>query len=267
MQITKGEELLETDKITFIGEVPELINTNIFIHGENNILVCEEGVRLTNSRIDFHQENSILYLSSNVHNYQVTLSLNRDSVCFIGKNNFFNGTTVIVVSEAKNIIIGDECLFSYNVVIRVSDGHGIYSTEDYKRLNNAKSIFIGDHVWFGQSVFILKGCKIHSGSIIGATSVLSNKTVPSNVTYAGSPARLINENTFWIPHSTQRWSEEEIKNMNKYEDNAFIFKGDDETLNFDKLDEDLSKLNAEDSLDYILDNILYGSKNRFAFKE
>lgn len=85
MHITKGEELLENEKITFIGEVPKLINSNIFIHGENNILICEEGVTLTNSRIDFHQNNSILYLSNNNHDYQVVISLNNDSVCFIGK--------------------------------------------------------------------------------------------------------------------------------------------------------------------------------------
>ena len=267
MQITKGEELLENENIQFIGEIPKLINTNIYIHGNNNILVCEEGVTLSNSRIDFHHDNSILYLSSSVHNYQAVISLNTDSVCFIGKDNFFNGTATIVVSEAKNLIIGNECLFSYNVVIRVSDGHALYSTRDNKRLNHAKSIFIGDHVWFGQNSFIFKGSQIHSGSIIGAASIVSNKIIPSNVTYAGNPARLIKENTFWIPHSTQQWNEEDIEKMDTYANDLFMFEGDDSSLDFNQIDEDLSKLNAEESLDYIITNFLYANKNRFASKQ
>ena len=67
MIITKGEDLLENEAIEFVGEVPCLINSQIYVHGENNILVCEEGVTLKDSRIDFHQNNSILYLSSNNH--------------------------------------------------------------------------------------------------------------------------------------------------------------------------------------------------------
>ena len=264
MRITKGEELLENEKIQFIGEIPNLINTDIYIHGKNNILVCEEGVTLSNSRIDFHQDNSILYLSSSVHNYQVIISLNTNSVCFIGKDNFFNGTATMVVSEAKNLIIGNECLFSYNVVIRVSDGHALYSTKNNKRLNHAKSIFIGDHIWFGQNAFIFKGSQIHSGSVIGAGSIVSNKIIPSNVTYAGNPARLIKENTFWIPHSTQKWNEEDIEKMDTYGDDRFKFKNDETTLDFDKIDEDLLKLNAGEALEYIKTYFLNDNKNRFA---
>ncbi|MDO5859818.1 acyltransferase [Methanobrevibacter sp.] len=264
MQITTGEELQDNEEITFIGEVPKLINSNIFVHGENNILVCEEGVTLNNSRIDFHQDNSVLYLSSNSHPYNVTISLNKDSACYIGKNNYFNGTTFIIASESKNIVIGRDCLFSYNVVIRTSDGHGIYSTESKKRMNYAKSIFIGDHVWFGQNVFVLKGTQIHSGSVIGAGSVLSNKLVQSNVTFAGNPARLTKENTFWIPHSTQGWGEEEIEKMEEYNNDLFTFSVDDTTLDFNELDENLLKLDADDALDYIIEKFFIEKKNRFA---
>lgn len=182
------------------------------------------------------------------------------------KNNFFNGTTIIVVSEAKNVVIGSNCLFSYYVVIRVSDGHGIYSTTNSERLNFAKSIFIGDHVWFGQNTFVFKGTQIHSGSIIGAGSILSNKVIPSNVTYAGNPAKLIKENTFWIPHSTQNWNEDDIEKMKKYNDRIFTYEYDNTTLDFNKINEDLSKLNAEESLEYIKTNFLSDDKNRFASK-
>ena len=263
MQITNSEELLNNDNIKFMGELPKMINTNIFLHGKNNILFCEEGVTLENSRIDFHQDNSILYLSSNNHNYHVSISLNKDSVCFIGKNNYFNGMTTIVASETKNVIIGSDCLFSYSIIMRTSDGHGIYSTEDKERLNHAKSIYVGDHVWFGQNSFILKGTEIHSGSIIGAGSILSNKFIPSNVTFAGNPARLIKKNVFWTAYSTHFWGAEELKKTEKYDSDIYTFKSDDATLNFNKIDNDLSILSAEESLEYIL-NYFHETKNRFA---
>ena len=264
MQITNSEELLNNDNIKLRGEIPKMINSNVFIHGKDNILFCEEGVTLENSRIDFHQDNSILYLSRNNHNYHVSISLNRDSVCFIGKNNFFNGMTTVVASETKNIIIGSDCLFSYNIIIRTSDGHGIYSTENKERLNHAKSIYVGDHVWFGQNSFVLKGTEIHSGSIIGAGSILSNKIIPSNVTFAGNPARLIKKNVFWTAYSTHFWGPEELKKTEKYNSDIYTFKSDDTTLNFNQIDEDLSILSAEKSLEYIL-NSFHENKNRFAF--
>lgn len=264
MRITNSEDLLNNNNIKFMGEIPNMINTNIFLHGKNNILFCEEGVTLENSRIDFHQDNSILYLSSNKHNYHVSISLNRDSVCFIGKNNFFNGMSTIVASETKNVIIGSDCLFSYSIIIRTSDGHGIYSTEDKGRLNNAKSIYIGDHVWLGQNSFILKGTQIHSGSIIGAGSILSNKCIHSNVTFAGNPARLIKKNVFWTAYSTHFWGAEELKKTEKYNSDSYTFKSDATTLNFNKIDVDLSSLSANDSLEYIL-NYFHENKNRFAF--
>ena len=62
---------------------------------------------------------------------------------------------------------------------------GIASTTQNPKtgMNYARSIYAGDHVWFGQNSFIFKGSKIGSGSIIGAGSVVSNRTINSNTTY------------------------------------------------------------------------------------
>lgn len=264
MMITNPDELLKLKNNMFIGSIPNLINSSISFHGENNILVCENNVILKNSKIDFHSDNSIIYLSSNNHDYFVNISINRDSVCFIGKNNFFNGLTTIVVSEAKNVIIGSDCLFSYNIVFRVADAHLIYSTKNNKRLNHSKSIYVGDHVWFGQNAMIFKGTQIGSGSIIGAGSILSNKIVPSNVTFAGSPARLTKEDTFWTSHSTHNWGEKETKKMNKYSSKDYIYKNDNSTVDFNDIEESISKFsNTSDILKYVEGNLVKTSKNKF----
>lgn len=79
------------------------------------------------------------------------------------------------MSEHKHCFIGDNCMFSFDILIRNSDHHLIYDCENNKRINPTKSVFIGDHVWIGQLVNILKGTRIDSGSIVGASSVVAGK--------------------------------------------------------------------------------------------
>ena len=268
VQITNPNQLLELEDNEFIGEMPNLTNSQINFNGKNNILVCEEDVHLWNSRIDFNLDNSVLYLSSNIHDYSVNIALHKNNVCFIGKNNFFNGRTTFVLSEAKNIILGDDCFISYNVVFRTSDGHCIYSDLSKKRINYARSIYVGDHVWFGQNAMIFKGSKIGSGSIIGANSVVSNKSIPSNVTYAGSPVRLIHEDTFWTAHSNNDWGEEEIEKMGESKSDLFSYDVDENTLNFQEIENDLNNFtDLDDVISYISFKFLVGGKNRFSIKE
>lgn len=267
MKITNPNQLSDIKDNVFIGEPPKLTNSQINFNGKSNILICEEHVHLWNSRIDFNLDNSVLYLSSNSHDYSVNIVLHKDNICFIGKNNFFNGRTTFVLSEAKNIILGDDCFISYNVVFRTSDGHCIYNDLSKKRINFPKSIYVGDHVWFGQNAMIFKGSKIGSGSIIGANSVVSNKSISSNTTYAGAPVRLIHENTFWIPHSNNGWGEEEIEKMSEYKSDVFSYELDKNTLNFDEIETDLNNFtDSEDIISYISFKFLFSGKNRFSVK-
>jgi acetyltransferase-like isoleucine patch superfamily enzyme len=267
VQITDPNQLSELEDNQFIGEIPRITNSQINFKGKNNILVCEEDVHLWNSRIDFNMDNSVLYLSSNFHEYSVNIALHKNSVCFIGKNNFFNGQTTFVLSEAKNIVLGDDCFISYNVIFRTSDGHCIYNTQSKGRKNYAKSIYVGDHVWFGQNTMVFKGSKIGSGSIVGANSVLSNKTLPSNTTHAGAPLRLIHEGTFWTPHSTNGWGEAEIEKMSVSDSDLFIYAVEGNTLNFDEIESDLNGFtDPDDIISYIWFKFLTGGKNRFSVK-
>ena len=265
MQITNPEDLLNFKDNKFIGELPTLSNSQININGKNNIFVCEEEVSLKNSRIDFNGDNSVLYLSSSSFDYNINISINGNNVCFIGKNNFFNGKSTIVLSESKNVIVGDNCLFSYGIAVRVADVHLIYDTKSKERLNFSKSIYIGDHVWLGQNSMILKGTCIGSGSIIGAGSILSNKKVPSNTTFAGSPARLIKKDTFWVGYSVHPWDEEITQKYSHYNSESFIYKADMDTLNFKDVESALNNSNPENIISYIASNFLVDGKNRFAF--
>lgn len=213
-------------------------------------------------------DNSVLYLSGSNHDYSVNISLHKNNVCFIGKNNYFNGRTVFVLSEAKNIILGDGCFISYNVIFRTSDGHCIYHASSKDRLNYAKSIHVGDHVWFGQNAMIFKGSEIGSGAIIGAGAVVSNKKVRSNTTSAGAPLRMIHEDSFWTPHSCIGWGEAEIEKMSRSESDLFVYSVDDSTLDFGEIENDLNGFtDPDDIVAYIWTTFLVGGKNRFSIRD
>jgi acetyltransferase-like isoleucine patch superfamily enzyme len=52
------------------------------------------------------------------------------------------------------------------------------------------SIVIEDNVWIGANVSILSGAHIHSGSVLGAGTVVSS-SIPKNSIVAGNPGKII----------------------------------------------------------------------------
>ena len=111
-----------------------------------------------------------------------------------------DGTTVnycffTVQDKGRKITVGNDCLFSAAIVIRTSDGHSILV--DGKRVNRSKDVVIGDHVWIGYGVNILKGTVIDGHSIIGTQSVVAGLHVPEHSVAAGVPARIVKSGIDW----------------------------------------------------------------------
>jgi len=108
-------------------------------------------------------------------NFSVMISKN--GMIKIGENCFFNNDCSI--SSFVGIEIGDNCLFGENV--KVYDNNHKFSlsfninSQGYK-LGNIK---IGNNVWVGSSVIILKGVTIGDNCVIGAGSVI-DRNIPNN---------------------------------------------------------------------------------------
>ena len=86
-------------------------------------------------------------------------------------------------------------MFSNTIVIRTSDSHPIYNGEG-NRINPAKSIQIGDHVWIAPNSKVMKGVTIGDGSIIGSDTMVT-KDLPSNVLAVGHPAKVVKTDVHW----------------------------------------------------------------------
>ena len=237
---------------------PTIINSDIKFKGNNNILYCEQGVTIKNSYINFKGDNAVVYLSSNRHTYYFQVTIYNNSVLYFGENNYMNKQLHIILSEQKNVVIGDECLFAIGAWIRTSDPHIIYDSDSRYRINPSKSVFIGDHVWCGQEVLLLKGSKVGSGCIIGGRSVVSGKELLSNTIYAGNPVKKIRSNIFHSKKSVSNFTEKETDKYNKFIDDRYVYSSSRFSYNlFEEVDYQLSERDdSEECLKYIKDSPL-----------
>lgn len=177
-----------------------------------------------------------------------------------------NKSLHIILSEQKHVIIGEECLFAIGSWIRTADPHIIYDAHTLNRINPSKSVFIGDHVWCGQNVLILKGSAVGSGCIIGGGTVVSGKRLFSNTVYGGNPAKNIKENVFHSKKSVNAFTELETEKYSKFIDDRYVYNNTSDKINyFQKIEDDINTLkNCENRLEYLkqISNVLT-NKNRF----
>jgi acetyltransferase-like isoleucine patch superfamily enzyme len=186
------------------------------ILGKNNILV-KNGV-LHNIKYDILGDNIIIeichgavlsdlqiYIRGNGH--KITIGEYciikggsiwiEDEFCEvkIGSKTTIGSAHIAVTEPNRRVIIGEDCMFSNSIEFRTGDSHSIIDTK--KRINMAKDIVIGNHVWIGAHSIILKGVKIGDNSMIGINSIVT-QDIPNNSVAAGIPSKVIRSNTTWI---------------------------------------------------------------------
>lgn len=99
--------------------------------------------------------------------------------------------------------------------------------------------------------------------------MLAGKSVPSNCSVAGNPARIISEGIFWLDETVHSWTEKETKQHQVYTQNDAIFQYDNKIYTpFEEIDELFSrKMETPDKLQIIIDFFCeHHDKNRFASK-
>ena len=103
----------------------------------------------------------------------------------------------VVAKNGKNVYIGDECMFAREIMVRNNDGHIILDRKTGEVINPPEDIVIGDNVWVGMRVLILKGAVIPKGSVVGAMSMVNKKFDEEHILIAGAPAEKIRSDIEW----------------------------------------------------------------------
>jgi acetyltransferase-like isoleucine patch superfamily enzyme len=108
----------------------------------------------------------------------------------IGSGTYVGQFSVICARQA--ITIGADCLIAEHVTIRDQD-HDFGGARPTSRNGFVtEPIRIGNNVWLGAKVTVLKGVTIGDNVVVGANSVVT-RDLPNNVVAAGAPARVLRQ--------------------------------------------------------------------------
>lgn len=133
--------------------------------------------------------------ATNIKNSSFIASMPNGNI--IIANGFTSEGCNLKAHEGKTISVGYDCMFSAGINMSTTDFHAIISKDRQMRINPAKDISIGNHVWLCRNVTILKGASITDDVIVGVNSMLAHTIDTPHSVWAGAPAKKIKEGTTW----------------------------------------------------------------------
>lgn len=174
-------------------------STYISFTGNDNTFTIGMGCILEGAEFYFQGNGHTAILGNNVEMHKGCMAFeNDDNIFQVGdRTKIFGGYQIAVGEPKRKIIIGSDCLCSWSVRMRTTDSHSIWDLTTNQRINKGKSIIIGDRVWMGEAIQILKGTCIQNDSVVGTGSIVTGKTFPPNSIIAGNPAKVVKSNIYW----------------------------------------------------------------------
>lgn len=170
--------------------------------GSNNTIYVPQNARIGKLIANFDGDNGHLELgnNTNVGPMKAIIRIGEDSRVYFSDNVSTTEQCVISAVEGSMISFGNDVMIASNNEFRADDGHPIFDINSGLRVNPAKDIVIGDHVWFARGACALGGAKVGEGSVIGFGSLVTGD-IPNNVEAAGQPAKVVRKNIAWErPH-------------------------------------------------------------------
>lgn len=166
----------------------------IHLSGDNNELIIDSS-RLNNIKINIKGSGNTVKLDKGVRLIGELIIRGTNCKITIGKGTTFGGVRIVNVGVDNDIFIGEDCMFSDHIEIWASDSHTILNKHN-DQINPEKPINIGNHVWVGSRVTILKGVTIGDNSIIGLGSMVTKDIYPNTVS-VGVTNKEIATNVNW----------------------------------------------------------------------
>lgn len=163
------------------------------IRGEIKRLLCKKSIKIGRGIVidkmcSFSIEKGATISLGEYFSAERSLKMKacNNAIISVGKECFFN--TNASITAMQEITIGDYCKFGNNVVI-VDHDHDYSNIEGFK----TTPVKIGNHVWVGANVVILRGSVIEDYAVIAAGSVVKGR-ISAKVIYYGK------NNTFMKPY-------------------------------------------------------------------
>jgi len=202
VNMARGADIWLAPNISFLkGE------TRFTAEGKGSRIIVGSGSSFEGSAIQINGSDCTVVIGERCRIRGLKIIVRRsNSVVVIGAGTTWESGAII--SESGNIVaIGNDCMMSNGVLLRTSDGHTIFDSATQQAINLPADVFIGSHVWLGNSSRVNKGTWIGSGSILGQGAIASGK-LNNNSIYAGVPATMKRSNIVWsrtnsyedIPH-------------------------------------------------------------------
>lgn len=133
-------------------------------------------------RLQIEKGASVVIGSYNQNREKMYVGVLNGGELSIGSHCFFNINSSITCVE--KIVIGDNCKFGNNLVIIDHDhnyrANDIYSDDNPEFISSP--VIIGNDVWIGANVVILRGTEIGDNCVIAAGSVV-NGCIPPKTLY------------------------------------------------------------------------------------
>lgn len=142
--------------------------SSLFFQGPQSSLIVEGNFKVYSQSKVYINEGAVLKLGSGYINHGLNLS------CF------------------EEISIGHHVAISENVTIRDSDNHSLGGSEK----PHTQPVKIGNQVWIGLNVTILKGVTVGDGAVIGAGSLVTSD-IPARCLAYGVPAKVVKTEISW----------------------------------------------------------------------
>jgi len=177
----------------------DLSQVTFNIEGEHNTIIIHQNVKFNQVSFNIYGSHNRVIIGKDCQFNGPSEIWNQDDNCLvsIGAQSTFEGVLLSATESGSRLIIGKDCMFSYDVDVRTGDSHAIISTEDGHRINFAKDIVFGEHVWVASHCVFLKGTVIPDGCVVGNSTLVNKAFSKQNTILAGHPAEVIKEKILW----------------------------------------------------------------------
>lgn len=176
-----------------------MIHNKIQVKGSNNRIVVSPHALVKNTLIKVIGDNNTIYIRERAFVSGAELWI-EDNGCTldIGARTFVGPSHLAVTEDNSKLIIGENCLLSSHINVRTGDSHSIIdiSEGNNQRINPAKDIMIGNHVWIGEGAKILKGVVLGEDVIV-STGAIVTSSFENNVLVGGVPAKVLKQSVSW----------------------------------------------------------------------